>query len=470
MGRGVAISGTSGVTTYLILERNRIVANYVNADSTWGDGAGVDITYAMFRIVGNVFERDTVVGQTFAVAGAIGIFGGSFAGPVDGLIQNNVFRRNIVDATTRNGVGGSMYFYATGPVSVTANLFEGNIAKSRDGYGEGGGLLFEDTGVSGYGRKLVVGNRFVGNRSSSQNLIGTGGGIELFNTLATVSGNYFADNSVEGGASSGGAIRIWRSSFRLENNILTQNSSGNGGGIYVSGAPQSGIGQEIINNTIANNTASSSGGGISEDNSQTTVKNSILWGNTPDQISGASDVTYSDVQGGWPAIGNINANPLFADSTRFYLSSSSPCIDAGNPSSSFNDPQDPLNPGYALFPAMGLLRNDMGAYGGPGAGIIVNVRESERETYLPTSFVLYQNYPNPFNPSTKIGFNIPTAGFTTLTVYDVLGREVATLVNEEVKPGSYHVEWNASSFASGVYLYRLRAGSFTETRKLLLLR
>jgi hypothetical protein len=91
---------------------------------------------------------------------------------------------------------------------------------------------------------------------------------------------------------------------------------------------------------------------------------------------------------------------------------------------------------------------------------------------LPTQFKLEQNYPNPFNPSTVIRFSIPvgTYGHTSLRVYDVLGREVATLVNEVKQPGSYEVTWGASGFASGVYLCRMTTGQFTSIRRMLLIK
>ena len=89
---------------------------------------------------------------------------------------------------------------------------------------------------------------------------------------------------------------------------------------------------------------------------------------------------------------------------------------------------------------------------------------------IPTEFQLYQNYPNPFNPSTTITYKIPNANHITLMVYDVLGREVATLVNELKQPGKYEVQWDAKNFSSGLYFYRMAAGTFVETKKLLLLR
>lgn len=90
------------------------------------------------------------------------------------------------------------------------------------------------------------------------------------------------------------------------------------------------------------------------------------------------------------------------------------------------------------------------------------------ETETPDKFSLAQNYPNPFNPATTIGFTIQTAGFTSLKVFDVLGKEVATLVGEELTPGSYSVHWNAAGFSSGMYFYRLESNNFSMTKKLIL--
>lgn len=93
-------------------------------------------------------------------------------------------------------------------------------------------------------------------------------------------------------------------------------------------------------------------------------------------------------------------------------------------------------------------------------------------TEIPENFSLSQNYPNPFNPATKIRFAISgsTAAQTFLSVYDITGREVATLVNEELKPGTYEAEWYAGKFSSGVYFYKLNAGGFTDTKRMILVK
>jgi hypothetical protein len=95
---------------------------------------------------------------------------------------------------------------------------------------------------------------------------------------------------------------------------------------------------------------------------------------------------------------------------------------------------------------------------------------------IPFGFRLEQNYPNPFNPSTIIKFSIPAVKttqqvvFTTLTVYDILGRQIATLVNGYKSPGNYEIKFDASGLPSGVYIYKLDAGTFHDAKKLLLLK
>ena len=95
------------------------------------------------------------------------------------------------------------------------------------------------------------------------------------------------------------------------------------------------------------------------------------------------------------------------------------------------------------------------------------VHESNKNNY---NLKLEQNYPNPFNLTTNIGFWIANFGFVTLKIYDILGREVATLVNAEKNPGTYEVKFDGSKLASGIYIYRLQAGSFIQTKKLILIK
>jgi hypothetical protein len=103
----------------------------------------------------------------------------------------------------------------------------------------------------------------------------------------------------------------------------------------------------------------------------------------------------------------------------------------------------------------------------PISEMITNI---ENTIELPKTFTIEQNYPNPFNPGTTIKYSVPKLSFVTIKIYDVLGSEVAALVNEEKPIGRYEVTFDATQLPSGVYFYRLQAGSFVQTRKMILLK
>ena len=89
---------------------------------------------------------------------------------------------------------------------------------------------------------------------------------------------------------------------------------------------------------------------------------------------------------------------------------------------------------------------------------------------LPETYSLNQNYPNPFNPSTVINYQLPKSGNVTLSVYNMLGQEVKVLINEFQQAGTYDVKFDASEFSSGVYFYKIQSGSFTDTKKMTLVK
>jgi hypothetical protein len=103
---------------------------------------------------------------------------------------------------------------------------------------------------------------------------------------------------------------------------------------------------------------------------------------------------------------------------------------------------------------------------------------SSNNNKIPDKFKLYQNYPNPFNPSTKIKFDVPffegsgfsRGAYTKLTIYDILGHDITTLVNQNLKPGTYDITWDASNYTSGVYFYQIISGSYTATKRMVLLK
>lgn len=143
--------------------------------------------------------------------------------------------------------------------------------------------------------------------------------------------------------------------------------------------------------------------------------------------------------------------------------------DNGNSWSDFNADLTDLNIKTLAIDAEGCL------YAGTKlGGIFKTVQDttvSEKpQTSIPTSFVLHQNYPNPFNPTTVVNYSIPQNGLVTLKTFDVLGKEVSTLVNEEKSPGYYSVNFNGAGLSSGIYFYQLQSGNLIITKKMILLK
>jgi len=131
-------------------------------------------------------------------------------------------------------------------------------------------------------------------------------------------------------------------------------------------------------------------------------------------------------------------------------------------------------PGTSLNPE---LLNVVCSYPDADNPVVVNtaVASADEGSLLPSEYALFQNYPNPFNPSTQISFDVPNSEFVTLRVYNLLGQDVKTLINQSMTPGRYTVEWNGNDMlnndvASGVYFYELRGESFISRKKMLLIR
>ena len=245
----------------------------------------------------------------------------------------------------------------------------------------------------------------------------------------------------------------------------------------------------MINNTITDNTGKAAGA-VWNRESDLVIINSILWGNYGDkQVSGMSayslDIAFSNVQDGWNGGSNISIDPKLihvertpGDTVFYCLDEASPCIDTGPDTSFFFDNENKFRPGSTLWPAMNSLRNDMGAYGGKRTydiedlPIVVDwvLDIPGNATQLPLSYKLNQNYPNPFNPVTAIGYQLSAISDVELSIYNVLGQKIVTLVSERQSAGPHQVEWDASMMASGIYYYKIEAGEFLQVRKMILIR
>jgi len=276
----------------------------------------------------------------------------------------------------------------------------------------------------------------------------------------------------------GGGIWCFESNPTLLNVIINENISyERGGGIYCQESNM-----DLSNVTITNNIADATGGGIyCFDSAFLTILNSILWNNSTDEIylsefqqPNSITFAYSNVQKGAERIvtndngsikwleGNIDKDPLFVDPEigDLNLQKSSPCVDAGT--SFFVWEGDTL----INLPETSFEGDapDMGAIESPYSLAV------EKDVIIPIQYALHQNYPNPFNPTTTIEFSIPQSGIVSLTVYNILGRQVETILNDYKDVGQHQMQWNASNIPSGVYFVRMHSGSFSQVRKVMVVR
>jgi hypothetical protein len=336
---------------------------------------------------------------------------------------------------------------------------------------EGGGIL------AALSSPTIKYNRIINNEAYDKTGVSSagGGGIRAGDGNALIEGNFIAFNI---GRYGGGLVLNYTGAV-VRNNIFYKNSGGEdygGGGIWVNNVNANP--RLIINNTILENSSTRGGGGVYIMGSATAeMRNNIVYGNTggtQPQIrvltGSALTAEYNLVQGGYSGLGNVDADPMLTGS--FTLTDNSPAIDAGHPNAVYNDIEDPSSAGNAKLPSRGTIRNDIGAFGGPFVNYIPQIPVSVKdETNIsPDSFNLLQNYPNPFNPVTTIKFHLPAESKVTLEIYDLLGNEIALLADEYKEAGTHELTWDASHYPSGVYLCHLNTGSYTKTKKMIMMK
>jgi hypothetical protein len=311
--------------------------------------------------------------------------------------------------------------------------------------------------------------------------------------------NIINNRIVHNSAKYGGGIQMKTNCNPLIRNNLIYNNVADleGGGIDL----EDNCNPLFNNNTIVYNLAPIGGGIDCEVNSSPIFRNTIIWWNVGyadgSQVHLFSedsdpDFYYCDIEGGSEAFGlwygggiyftyngiyenNIDENPDTASQNEylFLLADTSPCIDAGDPDAIYNDIENPANPGFAKWPSKGLLRNDIGVYGGPGCLYfepITGIEDKFNFDLTGQLWQLFQNYPNPFSTSTTITWQLMKAAHVVLKVYDFTGREMKTLVDGEQAKGEHTVTFNAEGLPAGVYFYQLMVNGLLNTRKMILIK
>ncbi len=401
----------------------------------------------------------------------------------------------------------SEYYVTQNTASIYATVINGSTPSQPD---SGSCVIInngEDSTTVLQGFAITGGTGTKWNDEHSAGLYREGGGILVQYSSPVIKDNIIYNNVINNvtgvNSTGGGGIRIGDSYVRFYNNIVMNNSARYGAGIVLNycggeyknnivcsnyGSYQYGAGSGfwlnghftratiIENNTVAGNSATASISGIFGNGAvAATIQNNIIWGNTSPnltQITGSGfTLRYNDIQGGPSFSGNINVNPQFRDSN-YVLTPGSPCIDKGDSSSQYNDLEDPNNTGFAKYPSLGGLRNDIGAYGGPFARILTGqlIGVNDPSVNIPSDFRLFQNYPNPFNPVTKISFELPAQGNVEVRVYDASGRETALLFSGVKSSGRHELLFDASKLSSGVYFYTMKTDKILLTRKMVLIK
>ena len=466
IGGGIFVegSGTRLTMTNCVFKANR---------STRG-GGGIHAAYDCCvmledcRFIGNIVTGGG--GGLFAISSSVVAVGCSFSDNVSLSGGGMCLGAHSSATLTECIFNGNSAVYGGGicvRCDSTVTLTDCTISDNNGSYGGGVSNSSEDTltmtgcqisrntakyggGVENHGTATLT--RCVIEANSAV----YGGGFDNNLTQATLTECLITGNS----ATIGGGIRNYHSlsNMTLTNSVLSGNSATKEGGAFWDSSGNA----FLINCTIVGNSAAT-GAAFATSHWHSTMNNCILWGNSPDEISGGEiRVTYSCIQNGYPYAANlgfgsgtglIDADPVFADPTNgdFSLLPGSPCIDAGDPE--LTDPDG--------------SRSDMGAACYNGHVSVV--------TDHPLTFSLSQNRPNPFNPVTMIPYTVAQAGPVTLSVYNLQGQLVKTLVQETVQPGTHYTAWDGRDFtgrtvASGMYLYRINAPEGVKTQRMVLVR
>ena len=443
-------------------------------DSTLTIEPGVEVVFTghyKFNVQGRLLaigtETDTIV---FTINDTTGFHNFNFDGAWGGIELRDIASSN--DSTIfeycifqygKTDNGGAIYS-ETDKLRISHCLFRNNMCIETHPFGGTGGAIFIlDC------KPVIEYSEFYSNIAEFR-----GSALYIVYSDAIIRNNHFHHNL------NSATIGIAESATKFINNLIEQNHSNYSSIFYLSNDYDS-VNAAIINNTIANNICAQ--GAILAQANLTSFINNIIYGNEPSQVhfNFTSSVGFYNclIEGGQEGFTGatftgayencIDYDPQFVSSNDFHLQNTSPCIGSAIDSilvgsTMYYCPPNDFEGNTRPFPVG--TNPDIGAYESPEGPVGVE----ENLSVYPTEYSLYQNYPNPFNPTTTISWQLPISNKATLKIFNILGKEVSTLVNEYKPAGKYETEFNATNLPSGVYFYRLQAGDFVQTRKMIFLK
>jgi hypothetical protein len=470
------------------------------ASGTWsslgtGSSNGVNDVVNALAVVGN----EVVVGGRFTSAG--------------GVSANRVARFNTLTNTwsslgtgSSNGVfGGSVNalavsgneVYVGGNFTLAGGVSANSVARfntqtntwSSLGTGSSNGVFGEVNALAVVGNEVFVGGGFTQAGGVSANRVARfNTQTNTWSSLGTGSSNGVSAGSVAalavvgnevfvGGLfiSAGGVSANSVARFNTQTNTWSSLGTGSSNGVNGAVAALAVVGNEVYVGGGFTSAGGVSANNVARFNTQTNTWSSLGTGsqNGVNGFARALAVVGNEVVVGglFTSAGGVSANNVARFNTQTNTWSS-----LGTGSS--NGVSGGIGVAVAALAVVGsevVVGGNFTSAGGVSANYVArwNSGTSRVEQLSPTApktFLLEQNYPNPFNPSTTIRYQLPVASEVKLEVYDVLGKKIATLVNERQSAGSYQVVWNASGLSSGTYFYRLQAGTFVETKKMIMVK
>ncbi|MFC2092745.1 right-handed parallel beta-helix repeat-containing protein [Bacteroidota bacterium] len=373
----------------------------------------------------------------------IAIYGGGISCILNSkpTIIGNIIRVNVGCAPAYGG-GGGIYCGLE-----SSGIIENNIIAYNRGYD--GAALYIQCGSS---------TDIINNNISNNTATNSCGGICIFNnSFPLVLNNLIQYNY----APDGGGIGCYRESYpEIRGNTIIYNetslSGGYGGGIGVFRESSS---PHIVKNLIAYNKAAHGGGISCYEANYPIIDSNIIMNNIGDGIYSALSsnpiIKYNNIFGN-----SINSH-FGIQNTDISLTINAKNNWWGDASGPYHPVTNPNGLGDAVSNSVDYTQYLLDS-------VVVGVKYFTQ--VIPDNFLLYQNYPNPFNPTTHIRFDVHKSSQIKLIIYNILGKEIKTLVNEKLSAGSYEVDWSASGNPSGVYFYKLVTEGFTNVKKMLLIK